>query len=908
MNIEQKNTLFVVTLVLVVLGSVGLMAYLLVRGQVDAALVTDLGRAHGAFQEADRQSLRTLELRARSLAAEPPVHTAIVAGGARGLAARLKGLAERASVDLVAFYPRGQARAPAGDAVRAYQSSPQVLSSDAFARLAQAAVQTRKPAAGHGLAIDTLLRLVAVPVLGRSGVPAGAMLVGRRLDPRDVQGLHQLIGAQVAVYQGNVVYGSSLRGLGGTLDSLHTGADGLVRFVLAGKAYLGRTYTLDGSGGTTSVLLAVPTASEWGAYQELWRRALQFSSLILLFAALLGIWISRSWLAKPIKSLARATNMIGQGNLDVRVNESRSDELGDLARSFNQMLRQLKLSQSEEELARQRFHDFADSSSDWLWETQADGRFSYLSQNVVATLAVPADTLIDRSFAEVFPQDGLDGLMALLQPGRGEARPLKDVEAWVTTSEGFRLCLRLNGLPYFEGGVFRGFRGTARDITKVKNDEERLVHLANRDHLTGLSNRRRFLEDMARDVSIAQRSGHSGALLLIDLDHFKLVNDTAGHAAGDEVIVQVGSLLRRLSRNADLVARLSGDEFAVALSGTDFDQAQRRAREILKHIGQLHPTYGGKILNTSASIGIVVYPQHGATPMELLAKADTAMYAAKAAGRNRAHLYSADDMAQELMGSQLTWKQRIHEALERDLFELHFQPIASTAGGAVSHFEVLVRLRGGDGRLHAPGSFIPTAEQFGLIQQVDAVVLRKAIHALAEQPPSAPPVSVSINLSGLSVGDAETIKLIEQELHDTGVDRRRVVFEITESAACQNIDRAMGFIARMQQLGCRIALDDFGVGFSSFSYLKHLRADIIKIDGSFIREIDASREDQLFVKALVDVARGMGMQTTAEFVESEQALAMVRSLGVDYAQGYYIGKPAPALPRAATIDSKTELN
>ena len=434
-----------------------------------------------------------------------------------------------------------------------------------------------------------------------------------------------------------------------------------------------------------------------------------------------------------------------------------------------------------------------------------------------------------------------------------------------------------------------GFRGTARDITLSKRVEERLIRLANKDHLSGLSNRMRFQEDLDREIQMSIRQGTKGAILLIDLDHFKLVNDTAGHAAGDEVIVQVAALLRRLARNVDLVARLSGDEFVIAYVNTDISQLEKKSVEILKKISQLKPIYAGKMLNTTASIGMAVYPDHGDNAVELLAKADTAMYAAKSAGRNQAHLYHAEDMQQEMMGSQLVWKERIHDALENDLFVLAYQPIMPTTGEAVSRYEVLVRMKLSENQIHMPGRFIPLAEQFGLIRDLDAWVVRKAIRTLVSQ--SNAFLTFTINLSGLSVGDPVMLELIEEELGKVRIDRKRIVFEVTESAAFQDLGRAVNFIARIKELGCRIALDDFGVGFSSFSYLKQLRADILKIDGSFIRDIHNNLEDQLFVKALIDVARGMGMLTVAEFVESKGAFDVVRTLGVDYAQGHYIGEP-----------------
>ncbi|MDE2089242.1 MAG: EAL domain-containing protein, partial [Gammaproteobacteria bacterium] len=801
-------------------------------------------------------------------------------------------------VDLLAVYLETGAGGITGIGNKPYLSAPQLLSSRPFMSLVGRLVGGASVAYGNATVYDAALRLAAVPIENPLGGRSGVLVLGQALGQKEVEHLRQLVGTDVMVYSGNVVFGSTLPEPGVALRHLVSTRDGRVTFPAGHETYIGRIYPIlsgDGRGPVAQVLLAYSRDALWGPYLRLARNGVYFSLLILLVAALAGISISRAWLTRPIKALAQAARAIGAGDLAVKVGVTAGDEMGELARSFDRMLDQISESRLEIERSRQRFHDFAESSSDWLWETDRDGRFTYVSPGVSATLGYTPDELGGHTPAEVFTQDNVSEIMWLIGPNNESRRAFKEVELWVTALDGRRCCLRMNGLPISDAGHGTGFRGTARDITKDKQDEERLTMLANQDHLTGLANRRRFLNDLAHEIRRCERNKTGGALLLLDLDHFKLINDTAGHTAGDEVIVHVANLLRRLSREQDLVARLSGDEFAVAFPNMDPDLALAKAQTLLLQISQLKPIHGGKILNTSASIGVVTFPDQGTDAVELLAKADTAMYAAKYAGRNRAHLYSEADMARELMDSQLTWKDRIHQALEENLFELAFQPIVPALGGPVRHYEVLVRIRGKDGTLHGPGNFIPTAEQFGLINEVDRTIVRKAVRRLAALPPSDPPVSFSINLSGLSVGDPEMLVFIQHEIADARVDQRRISFEITESAACENLSRAMDFIARIRQLGCHVSLDDFGVGFSSFSYLKHLRVDMIKIDGSFIRNIHHNVEDQLFVKALVDVARGMGIRTTAEFVESAESLAMVRSLGTDYVQGYFVGRPTPSL-------------
>jgi diguanylate cyclase (GGDEF)-like protein/PAS domain S-box-containing protein len=625
----------------------------------------------------------------------------------------------------------------------------------------------------------------------------------------------------------------------------------------------------------------------------MFKNALYGGLVVILLAALIGIQISRSYLSKPLKDLAAVSHAIGDGKLSVDiVRRERNDELGELTVSLDQMRKKILHAQEQKALVNERIADFAEISSDWLWETDAEGVFTYLSSTVNESLGYSVEEMQGKRMTDIFSRDNLSEIAMLFASEMPSHVGFKNLEIWLTTRQGYRICVRFNASPYFIDGAFQGYRGTASDITKEKNDEERLLRLANKDHLTGLSNRSRFMEELAREIHLAERQYTKGALLLIDLDHFKLINDTAGHAAGDEVIVQFAGLLKKMSRNADLVARLSGDEFVIAFVNTDISQIDKRINGIVDKINQLKPMYSGKVMNTTASVGVAIFPDHSNDPVDLLAKADTAMYKAKAEGRNRARIYEPGDQQQEKMGSQLIWKDRIHDAIEQEMLVLAFQPIEPTTGESASRYEVLVRMRSGEeGKYFYPGDFIPTAEQFGLIREIDNWVVKKAMGVLAGLSDAHSHISFTINLSGLSVGEPKMFSLIESELERTGLDRNRLIFEVTESAAFQDIGRAIEFIDRIKALGCRIALDDFGVGFSSFSYLKQLQADILKIDGSFIREIHQSKHDQLFVKALVDVARGMGMMTVAEFVESKEVYDVVRGIGVDYAQGYYIGEP-----------------
>ena len=430
-----------------------------------------------------------------------------------------------------------------------------------------------------------------------------------------------------------------------------------------------------------------------------------------------------------------------------------------------------------------------------------------------------------------------------------------------------------------------------RDVTERRRFESQLRHLADHDHLTALFNRRRFEEALAEYVAYAARYDRHGAVLLLDLDRFKYVNDFHGHSAGDDVVRMIGSSLTRVIADTDVVARLGGDEFAVLLKETSREGAEATAEALLDAVRAQEFAIGPATVSITASIGVVPFGGSEAHVEDLLAVADMAMYAAKEAGGDRCHISDGDDERVAGMQARLQWADQIRRALDEDRFVLYWQPIIELATDTATHYELLLRMIGTDGEVISPAAFIETAEHFSLIQELDRWVVRTAIQRLADDPDGG--YRLEVNLSGKSIGDPELPELIEREIAATGVDPGRLVFEITETAAIANMDLARAFAERLRKLGCRFALDDFGAGFSSFYYLKHLPLDYVKIDGDFIRNLAGSVTDQLVVKSIVDIARGMGMKTIAEFVETAEIVEMLREKGVDYSQGYHHGRPEP---------------
>ncbi|MFI0458108.1 MAG: putative bifunctional diguanylate cyclase/phosphodiesterase, partial [Candidatus Thiodiazotropha endolucinida] len=309
----------------------------------------------------------------------------------------------------------------------------------------------------------------------------------------------------------------------------------------------------------------------------------------------------------------------------------------------------------------------------------------------------------------------------------------------------------------------------------------------------------------------------------------------------------------------------------------------------------------------SASIGIATYPEHGSNSDQLLSNADLAMYQAKESGRDQWHIFSSQDQTHEEMKARVTWKDKIEQALAKDNFILFFQPIMEIANGTISHYEVLIRMIESDGTLALPSEFIPVAERTGLIHQINHYVLRTSIQRLSSLNKTRHDITLSINLSGRVIDDPELLTQLTHLLNSSGINPERLVFELTETAALADVNAAIDLMSELQALGCRFALDDFGVGFSSFYYLRELPLDIVKIDGSFIKNLTTSTKDQVFVKALTEMANALGKDTVAEFVEDEATLKLLTELGVAYAQGYYIGRPSPEIPVTTTLSSSISI-
>ena len=541
--------------------------------------------------------------------------------------------------------------------------------------------------------------------------------------------------------------------------------------------------------------------------------------------------------------------------------------------------------------AESRYRDLVETAHDLVWTIDTAGRLTYLNRACVTIYGYPPEEMLQRRLPEF----------------RSPDHPPLDEEAIEELLAGKDACqfetvhLDSESKPHFLSFSAKSHRdatgrviqisGIARDITEQKAFQHQLSYHAEHDPLTGLFNRHYFQEELVRTVARMARKGSACALLYIDLDQFRYINDTLGHAAGDRLLVDIATLLSAHVRDGDLLARFGGDEFTLLLYNIGQQDVLRAAENFRSLCDDYKFTEDEKTFNISCSIGVAVIDGQVSSAEEVLSHADLACNTAKQQGRNRANLYNPANLDKDGMAADMSWAVQVREMLEHDRFQLVYQPIVGVENGNVLDYEVLVRMVCHDGQIILPGGFMPAAERFGLIHSVDRWIVRRAILQLASLRERSHLASFSINLSGKAFEDKTLLPLIRDLLETTAIDPTRVTFEITETAAIANLAAAEEFITALKDIGCQFALDDFGSGFSSFAYLKHLPVDKLKIDGSFVKGMAHSSVDQAMVESMNQVAHALGKQTVAECVENEATLTILKEMGVDRAQGNHIGRP-----------------
>ena len=492
------------------------------------------------------------------------------------------------------------------------------------------------------------------------------------------------------------------------------------------------------------------------------------------------------------------------------------------------------------------------------------------------------------------PDDREDESESLGRLARGDRESVRGERRWLHAAGKIVWTAMSATLVRDAAGTPQHVLLQVQDVTERRRYETELHYLADHDPLTGLLNRRAFARELESHLEHVGRYGPAGAAMILDVDHFKNINDTLGHGTGDDLMISLGEALRAGLDRRVVIARLGGDELAVLLPDGDADDVVAIAEQVLAAVrAQRIASPSGRLRQVTASLGVARFDEAGLTADDVLANADLAMYEAKDAGRDRAVVYGSSGRVSNRLDGRVSWPDIIRDGLDEDRFVLQAQPIMNLETGDISQFELLLRLRDPFGELIAPAAFLPAAERYDLIGAVDHWVVSRSIAMLAAENRRGRRLTFEVNISGRSTGDPELLELIEGELRRHEVEPAQVIFEITETTAVANIPRAQEFANRLNALGCRFALDDFGAAFASFYYLKHLPFDYLKIDGEFIRGCVADRTDQLVIEAVVGIARGLGKRTVAEMVGDQETLELVRALGVDFVQGFHLGRPAP---------------
>ncbi len=572
--------------------------------------------------------------------------------------------------------------------------------------------------------------------------------------------------------------------------------------------------------------------------------------------------------------------------------------------------------QREIESERSRLAAILGSVGDGVYGVDLNGRITFINPAARRILGLPEDLAltgqcpfslfhgIDTRGRDITPEQ------CPLHRSYLSGQALSGHETVFRTHGGRLLPVACSAHPLIVNGQRQGMVVAFRDVSERRLLEEQLRWQATHDPLTELFNRRYFEEELEREVRRHQRGEPDSALLYIDLDQFKYLNDTAGHEAGDRLLIDIGRQLERRLRRGDTLARLGGDEFALILRNVDRDHIEEIAEGFRLMLSEYRFSTDGRSYNIGGSIGIALIDAETRSSSEVLANADIACHIAKRNGRNQVHLYDPSQDERAAMDLDLGWSSRLREALEEGRFVLHYQPIVALADidmdrlpaedGAVwqqlsdgpLHFEVLLRLRSEGGELIPPGAFLSSAERFNIMPAIDLWVVRHALRELRRfETEHTAPLTFSVNLSASTLNDERARQQVLELVSEAGLGNSQLIFEITETTAIDNFSLAQQFMEELRALNCRIALDDFGTGFSSFSQLKSIDANYVKIDGQYVHNMARDPIDRAIVTSMNDIAHSLGLQTVAEFVESAETLRLLKVCGVDFVQGYYIQRP-----------------
>ena len=608
-----------------------------------------------------------------------------------------------------------------------------------------------------------------------------------------------------------------------------------------------------------------------------------FMTLLLFTAYMVFEYVIR----RPLLEVSKALDAAGRGESYLPVLRAPTQETSLLVEAFRRMQGQVTSRQL-------RLESILDNAAEGIITIDEQGVIETFNNAAQRLFGLDNRQTIGKSIINLvsFPEESAyDNFLSLCQsPVLAGGRHETTITVMRQDGSTFPMAIKANELE-IEGRQL--YTAIVEDIGDRIAMMEHLREMAEHDSLTGLYNRQYFLTELDRVVeNIKRGSRRDFALLYIDLDNFKFVNDTLGHHAGDQVLVEVTAMLSQRNRKSDLLVRLGGDEFAILLYDAEEGHVLQAAEAHRKLLDDYVFKYDGSVIQVGCSIGVTLFGRQFISKEDLLVQADVACHIAKRSGRNRVHVYkSADKENMAAMTEDMGWAGKIKNAIENNQFRLACQPIMELKTGEVFRQEVLLRMLDDTGNLILPAGFLGSAERFGLMRAVDHWVVTNAIQYLGKQLQHNPLLHFSINLSAESLGDFSILETITNTLMKNEVPPTAVTFEITETIAIANLSTAVDFLTRLRNLGCQTALDDFGVGYSSFAYLKDLPVDFVKIDGSFVRDVHRDQLQLAMVRSMNDIAHAMGKYTVAEYVDNRDSMRILKEMGVDFIQGYHVGGP-----------------
>lgn len=636
--------------------------------------------------------------------------------------------------------------------------------------------------------------------------------------------------------------------------------------------------------------------------EEALGRQLRFVGLILivLFISLCAAFLLTvpllNRVARPITQLAKTAERIGQNHdYSLRAGKQSNDEIGVLVDAFNDMLETVEVKNKSLLELKNNFQALYDNNPTMVFDLDVHGQILSVNQFGAKQIGLKADDLRGESIFKFTHPEDLSDSRSFIHACLHAPQHVHKQEKRFICHNGNVIWVRESARLIDNPQNQKHLLLVCEDITETRQLADKIAYQASHDELTGLTNRRRFDIHLQSLVKQAQADGSSHIMCYLDLDQFKIVNDTCGHLAGDELLKQLGELLKQQVRKTDILARLGGDEFGVLMAHCSKEQAMLTGEKLRNAIADFQFAWENRSFSVSVSIGITPINRTSSNAVEVLKEADAACYAAKEKGRNRIHVFSSTDEELAERQGEMRWVEKIRAGIDENRFQLYGQlivPIGNQEEGL--HFETLLRYRDEQGAIIPPGAFLPAAERYNMAPALDRWVIQHLFEYLGTTPGLIERLELcSVNLSGLSLSDEHMLDFISEAFRTWKIPTYKICFEITETAAISNLSYAKHFIDSLRKKGCFFSLDDFGSGLSSFAYLKNLPVDFLKIDGLFVKDILEDKIDWTMVKAINEVGHVMNKKTIAEFVENENIFDLLKTLGVNYAQGYGIAKPVP---------------